>query len=74
VGKPIHRVDVRVQKTFKFGHVTATGIAEVFNVLNHANYGAYTVAEVSPAYGQPSQNSNVAYQPRIGQLGLKVTF
>ena len=45
---------------------------ELFNVFNQENYGSYTLVEVSPRYGQPSQNPNVAYQPRIMQLGFRL--
>jgi hypothetical protein len=51
------------------------GIAEVFNVFNHANYGSYTTNLSIPAnYGRPQQNLNVAYQPRIVQLGFRFAF
>jgi hypothetical protein len=46
----------------------------VFNVFNHANYGAYTTVETNRNYGQPAQNTNVAYQPRMMQLGFRLTF
>ena len=32
-------------------------------------------AEVNPLYGQPGPlPTNVAYQPRMGQLGVRVAF
>ena len=75
VGDPIHRVDVRIQKRFRLaGRVTADGLAEVFNVFNHANYGSYTTAVSNARYGSPSFNANVAYQPRIMQLGFRLAF
>jgi hypothetical protein len=75
VGDPIHRVDMRIQKRIPIvGRVAIDGIAEVFNVFNHANYGSYVVNESSAAYGRPSFNANVAYQPRILQLGFRATF
>jgi carboxypeptidase family protein/TonB-dependent receptor-like protein len=75
VGKPIHRVDMRVQKRLSLGgRRSIDGMVEVFNVFNHANYGAYTTSFSNPLYGQPSFNGNVAYQPRILQLGFRVGF
>jgi hypothetical protein len=75
VGKPIHRVDLRFQRRFSFGsRMGIDGILEVFNLFNHANYGSYTTQEVSPRYGQPSQNTNVAYAPRTLQLGFRFAF
>ena len=75
VGKPIHRVDMRVQKRFPLGgRVTIDGLFETFNLFNHKNFGSYVLNESSPAYGRPSFNGNVAYQPRMLQLGLRVGF
>jgi Carboxypeptidase regulatory-like domain/TonB dependent receptor-like, beta-barrel len=75
VGKSVHRVDLRVQRQFRFGARAAIdGIAEVFNLFDRANYGAYTTQEVNPNYGTPSQNQAVAYQPRMLQLGFRFTF
>jgi hypothetical protein len=54
--------------------VAIDGMAEVFNLFNHTNYGSYTVNESSAAYGRPSFNANVAYQPRMLQLGFRVAF
>ena len=75
VGKPIHRVDLRVQKHLALGgRAGIDGILEVFNMFNHANYGSYTTAESNNRYGQPSSNPNVAYQPRMVQLGFRIVY
>jgi hypothetical protein len=75
IGDPIHRVDVRLQKRFPIaGRVAIDGMVEVFNLFNHRNYGSYTVNESAANYGSPSFNANVAYQPRIMQLGFRVGF
>ena len=47
---------------------------DVFNVFNHANYGAYTTQESSANYGKPDQSNLTAHAPRSLQLGFKVTF
>jgi hypothetical protein len=74
-GDPIHRVDMRIQKRFPIvGRVAIDGIVEVFNLFNHKNYGSYVVNESNARYGQPSFNANVAYQPRMMQLGFRATF
>jgi hypothetical protein len=74
-GDPIHRVDLRLLRRFPiFGRTNVEGSLEVFNVFNHANYGSYVTVESSSAYGQPQQNFNVAYQPRMLQLGFRVSF
>jgi hypothetical protein len=75
VGHPIHRMDVRIQRRFQFAkHAGIDGIVEVFNLFNHANYGSYVTAESNTNYGKPSSNTNVAYQPRMLQLGFRATF
>jgi hypothetical protein len=75
VGETIHRVDMRIQKRFPLmGRASIDGILEVFNAFNHENFGSYTTAESNANYGLPSFNANVAYQPRMLQLGFRVAF
>jgi len=75
VGLPIHRVDMRLQRRFRLaGRTSVDGLVEVFNVFNRANYGSYVTQESNRSYGQPSFNSNIAYQPRMLQLGFRVAF
>ena len=75
VGHPIHRVDLRIQRRFQLArHAGIDGIVEVFNLFNHANFGSYVTAESNANYGKPSSNTNVAYQPRMLQLGFRATF
>ena len=75
VGDPIHRVDLRLQKHLALnGRAGFDGIVEVFNIFNHANYGSYTTVESNRLYGLPSSNTNVAYQPRMAQLGFRITY
>jgi hypothetical protein len=80
VGQPLHRLDVRMQKRFRLvGRARVEGLVEVFNVFNHANYGAYATAQASPAYGRPAQQTgsgvlSAAYSPRMLQLGFRFLF
>ncbi len=74
-GNPIHRADIRLLRKFRLaGRATVEGSLEMFNIFNHANYGGYVTAEVSPLYGQPQQNFNAAYLPRMLQLGFRVAY
>jgi len=74
-GLPLHKVDLRFTKDVKLpGGVKLTGIAEVFNLFNHANYGAYNEQINSPNFGQPRQNALNAYLPRVWQFAGKITF
>jgi hypothetical protein len=70
----IHRVDMRLQKRVAIGPFRADGILEVFNVFNRANYGTFVLNESSGSFGRPTQNLNAAYQPRMLQLGFRLTF
>jgi hypothetical protein len=74
-GNPIHRTDLRVVRRFRIQQgLRAEASFEVFNVFNHVNYGNYVTVEASSLYGQPVQNLNVAYLPRMLQLGVRVMF
>ena len=44
------------------------------NLFNHENYGSYVTQESNSSYGRPTTNPNVAYQPRMLQLGFRLTF
>jgi len=71
VGQPIHRVDLRVSKTFPVArHLKVEGFADAFNLFNHENYNAYTLVETSPLFGRGSDGSLA----RRMQLGFRVTF
>jgi hypothetical protein len=75
VGEPIHRVDVRLSRRFRLkGWLAVEGLLEAFNLLNHANFGSYVTQESNRLYGQPQQATAVEYQPRMLQLGFRVTF
>jgi hypothetical protein len=75
VGDPIHRIDVRLTKRQRIaGRATIDGMIEVFNLFNHENYGSYTTSESNARYGQPSFNGDLAFQPRIFQLGFRLAF
>jgi hypothetical protein len=74
-GLPLQRVDVRLAKTFRLvGNVKISGFLEVFNLLNHANYGSYDTVVDSLTFGQPRAATGDSYAPRIGQLAFRLTF
>ena len=76
VGKPIHRLDLRLQRRFPLGgRAGIDGMMEVFNLFDHANFGSYATEESSPStYRRPQQATNVAYQPRMMQFGFRLSF
>jgi hypothetical protein len=80
-GLPLHKVDFHLTKDIRLGGSTKVQLlAEVFNVFNHANFGAYntSLSATAPAttalFGTPNQNNGTAYVPRQGQLGFKIGF
>ena len=71
----IHRVDMRLQRRFSVtGAITVDAIAEVFNLLNHANYGSFTLVETNANFRKPTENLNIAFQPRLFQFGFRASF
>jgi hypothetical protein len=74
-GLPLHKVDMRVTKTVTLvNNVNIELLAEVFNVFNRKNYGAYNTTITSASFGLPVATSGNAYVPRQGQLGLRLNF
>jgi hypothetical protein len=75
VGDRLQRIDVRLQRRFRLGgNASIDGMLEVFNLLNRENFGSYTTVESNANYGRPEANPNVAYQPRMLQLGFRLAF
>jgi hypothetical protein len=74
-GDGLHRIDIRLTKEFNFGGVRVSGIAEVFNLFNHANYGSYAATIGTATFGNPAQVPfQNAYFPRSAQLAFRVDF
>jgi len=56
------------------GNRTIALIGEVFNVLNHENFGSYVTNVSSPKYEQATYNRNIVYQSRSAQIGFRIGF
>jgi len=66
---------MRLQRRFNLGRQTKIdGIVEVYNVFNHQNLATYTTNLSNARYGLPSGDTNLAYQPRMLQLGIRALF
>jgi hypothetical protein len=74
VAEPIHRVDVRLQQRVPIGRLRADVMAEMFNLFNRANFGSWQTDQSAFNFGQPLQNTNIAYAPFTMQLGFRLTF
>lgn len=71
------KVDLRVVKNIKFaGRANLQGMLDVFNLFNTANYdpGAYGSQFGTKTYLQPAFSSNLFYQPRMLQVGVRMTY
>jgi len=75
VGSPLHRVDMRVQQRIRLGgRRSIDGILEVFNLIDHSNFGSFTTDVDNPLYGTPIYNADTAYAARAVQLGFRIAF
>jgi hypothetical protein len=75
VGKPIHRIDLRLQQRVRVrGRAAVEAYAEIFNLFDRANYGAWNVTESSSDYGTPAASTNLSFAPRTLQLGFRLAF
>ena len=73
-GEPIHRVDMRLQRRFRIGAAHVDAMIEVFNLFNHQNHGFYQRVAILPTFGDPLPSADVAYWPRMVQLGFRLAF
>jgi hypothetical protein len=74
-GPSVHRVDLRIQQRIPLGgRVRFDAQAEVFNAFNRFNPSSYVTNESNIRFGQPNSSTNLAYAPRVLQLGFRVAF
>jgi hypothetical protein len=71
----IQKVDMRAQRRFNLGRkAKIDAIVELFNVFNHQNLATYVTNLSNARFGQPSGDTNIAYQPRMLQIGFRASF
>jgi len=71
------KVDFRIVKSVRMlGRTNLQGMLDIFNVFNTANYdpSAYGAQFGTKTYLQPGFSSNLFYQPRMLQVGFRVTY
>ena len=74
-GPNMHRVDMRFQQRIPVGpRLRLDGQLEVFNLFNRFNPSSYVTNELNIRFGQPNESDNIAYRPRVMQLGFRMTF
>jgi hypothetical protein len=84
-GLPVSQIDVAVHREIRLRGIVKVQVkAELFNVLNHSNFGSTDLSLSSATFGQPQfmlnrslGGLNPLYQmggPRSGQVEVKVMF
>ena len=71
------KVDLRLVKNLPvFGRARVQGMLDIFNVFNTPNYDPTTYGAQfgTRTYLQPAYSSNLFYQPRMLQIGARLTF
>ena len=71
------KIDIRLVKTVKVaGRANVQGMVDVFNVFNTANYEPARYGSVygTTTYLKPGFSSASFYQPRMAQVGVRVTY
>ena len=69
-----NKLDIRLVKNVRVGRVNAQAMADVFNVLGITNYGSYGLTFGTAQYLKPAFTSTNFYQPRMMQVGFRVTY
>jgi hypothetical protein len=78
LGRNFNSQDLRLTKNFTYHERYKLSVfAEMFNVLNYANYGGYTFDPSSAAFGQQTQRVTQVFGsggPRAVQVGGRFSF
>jgi len=75
IGNTIARLDMRLAKTITVKErYRFIPMVEAFNLLNHSNFGGYQTVVNVASYGAPTQNTNLAYAPRMLQFAGRFEF
>jgi hypothetical protein len=69
-----YKLDLRLVKSLHVGRASIQGAVDIFNVLNTENWGTYGTTFGATTYLQPSSSTNLFYQPRQVQFGVRVTY
>jgi hypothetical protein len=68
-------LNMRFQQRIRLGgRRSIDGILEVFNLIDHSNFGTFTNDVDSTLYGRPVYNAETAYAARAAQLGFRIAL
>jgi len=66
---------MRFQQRIPVGpRIRLDGQLEVFNVFNRFNASGFEANELNIRFGQLTESNNIAYRPRVLQLGFRLAF
>jgi hypothetical protein len=68
------KLDLRLTKIVRAGRTNIQGVIDVFNVFNRENWGSYGTTFGTTTYLRPQSTTNLFYQPRQFQFGVRATF
>ncbi|OLC82273.1 MAG: hypothetical protein AUH72_07205 [Acidobacteria bacterium 13_1_40CM_4_65_8] len=69
-----YKLDLRLSKDVRIGHMRLQGLVEGFNVLNTKNLTNYNGVVGARTYLQAANSTDTFYQPRQVQLGFRVSY
>lgn len=70
-----YKLDLRLTKSVRASNrVALQAVVDIFNALNTKNYGSYGTSFGSATYLRPVATTNLFYQPRQFQFGLRLTY
>jgi len=69
-----YKLDLRLAKDVRIGHMRLQGLVEAFNILNTENLSNYNGVVGANTYLQPANTTDIFYQPRQLQLGFRVSY
>lgn len=72
--KSDYKLDLRLVKSLRLGRASVQGAVDVFNLLNTENWGSYGTTFGSSTYLVAGSSTNLFYQPRQVQFGVRVTY
>jgi hypothetical protein len=69
-----YKLDLRLVKALRLGRAAVQGAVDIFNILNTENWGTYGMTFGTSSYLVPGSSTQLFYQPRQVQFGVRVTY
>jgi TonB dependent receptor-like, beta-barrel len=69
-----YKLDLRITKHLRMGRTNLQGVIDIFNAFNTENWGSYGTTFGTSTYLLPQSTTNLFYQPRQIQFGVRLTY